>query len=57
MDDQSGGESHSYISSSAHTDNDSVLSSNISINKKNKKSNYLPDSINTSDINMISVEE
>ena len=57
MDDQSGGESHSYISSSAHTDNDSVLSSNISINKKNKKSHYLPDSINTSDINMISVEE
>ena len=56
-----------YLSSSAHSStihSDSNKDSNISINnKKNKnklakhKSRRLSDSINTSDINMISIEE
>jgi hypothetical protein len=53
---------NSYESSTAHTDGiDSNMSSSVSSTvsyKKNKKRNRrLPDSINTSDINMISVEE
>jgi hypothetical protein len=60
--DMSGG----YISSSAHTEGlaDSASSVNLSVNNKsnyhksNNKSNYTySDSINTTDINMISVDE
>ena len=55
---------NSYVSSTAHTDGINSNNSNVSSElstvslKKNKhKSRLTPDSINTSDINMISVEE